>query len=140
MNILIIDDDSVCNFINTRIAQTSGFFREIWSVSNGKEALEIFDQTGKGTIATPDIILLDLNMPVMSGFDFIQALNRLEIPNKEAISIIMLTSSDSIVDRQYAVSLGIRYYLLKPLTLNNLQSVIFSSNRNGSLLFFQGSS
>lgn len=130
MNILIIDDDSVCNFISTRIAETSGFLRDIRSVSNGKGALEIFDQAGKGIIAAPDIILLDLNMPVMSGFDFIRALNRLEVPNKESISIIILTSSDNIVDRQHAVALGIKHYLLKPLTLNNLQSVLFSLNRN----------
>ena len=130
MNILIIDDDSICNFINTRIAETSGFFREIQSGSNGKEALEIFDQAGKGTIAAPDIILLDLNMPVMNGFDFIQALDRLEFLNKESISIIILTSSDSIADRQHAASLGIKHYLLKPLTLKNLQSVIFSLYRN----------
>jgi CheY-like chemotaxis protein len=130
LNILILDDDSICNFIHTRIAETSGFFKEVRSLYNGKDGLEMFDQVCKGTAAAPDIILLDLNMPIMDGFNFIQALHRLSFPNKERLSIIVLTSSDSMADKERVGSLGIQHYLLKPLTLKDLQTVIFSLYNN----------
>jgi CheY-like chemotaxis protein len=126
MNLLIIDDDSICNFINTKVAQTAGIFEKIRSVYNGKEALEIFDQANKGEDVAPDVILLDLNMPLLHGFDFIQALRQLPFANKERLSIIILTSSDNSVDIQRAQDLGIEHYLMKPLTVNDLQTTIFS--------------
>ena len=126
MNLLIIDDDSICNFINTRVAQTAGIFKEIRSVHNGKEALDIFEEVNKGRGTIPDVILLDLNMPVLHGFDFIQALRDMAFPNKDRLSIIILTSSDNAIDLQRARTLGIDHYLMKPLTVNDLQTTIFA--------------
>lgn len=133
LNILILDDDNICNFINTRIAQTSGFFNHIQSMFNGKDALEKFDQVCKGELPAPDIILLDLNMPVMNGFDFIRSLQCLKnIPNRDRLTIIILTSSENEIDKQNASSFGIRHYLTKPLTLKDLQSVVFSLNEDNT--------
>ena len=132
LNILILDDDHICNFINTRIAQTSGLFKEIHSLHNGTQAIEFFDRVGNGTETAPDIILLDLNMPVINGFDFMQEFQRFEFPDKNRISIIILTSSDNNVDRERASSMGIKHYLLKPFTLKDLQSVLFPLYANGA--------
>jgi CheY-like chemotaxis protein len=129
LNLMILDDDSICNFINTRIAETSGFFKEIRSMFTGSEALQNLDQVSKGTAQAPDIILLDINMPVMNGFDFIDRLQNMDLPNKEAVSIVILTSSDNIKDKKSAESAGITHYLQKPLTLKDLQSVIYSRNK-----------
>jgi CheY-like chemotaxis protein len=126
MNLLIIDDDSICRFLNTRVAQTSGIFKKIRSVHNGKDALEVFEQTREDSSEAPDVILLDLNMPLMNGFDFIQALQDSSYPNKERLSIVILTSSDNSVDIQRARTCGIDHYLQKPLTVNELQNTIFS--------------
>ena len=129
MNLLIIDDDSICSFINTRVAQTSGAFEQITSVHNGKDALDFLEDVCAGTTPAPDVILLDLNMPLISGFDFIEGFRKLPIPNKEKIDIVILTSSDQQSDMQHARDLGINHYLLKPLTVNDLQSTIFSLDR-----------
>ena len=129
LNLMILDDDSICNFINTRIAETSGFFKEIRSMFNGSDALQNLDQVSKGTAQAPDIILLDINMPVMNGFDFIDRLQSMDLPNKEKVSIVILTSSDNIKDKKNAESAGITHYLQKPLTLKDLQSVIYSRNK-----------
>ncbi|MEX2234207.1 MAG: response regulator [Cyclobacteriaceae bacterium] len=126
MNLLIIDDDSICNFINTRVAQTAGIFKDIRSVHNGKEALDIFEEVNNGNGTAPDVVLLDLNMPLLHGFDFIQTLQDLAFPNKDRLSIIILTSSDNSIDIQRARSLGIEHYLMKPLTVNDLQTTIFA--------------
>jgi len=131
MNLLIIEDDAICTFINNRVAQTSGIFNHVHSVKNGKEALDYFQDiaAGYGNIPAPDIILLDLNMPVLNGFDFITALRQLSFPNKENISIIILTSSNDSLDHQRARALGVDKYLLKPLSVNELQTTIFSLDK-----------
>jgi CheY-like chemotaxis protein len=131
---MILDDDNICNFINTRIAQTSGFFKEIHSVFSGNDALANLDDVSKGTTEAPDIILLDLNMPVMNGFEFIDKVQHMKLPNKESVSIVILTSSDNDVDKKNAASLGIRHYIQKPLTLKNLQSVVYSLNKTNDIL------
>ena len=134
LNILLVDDDDVCIFIHRWIAERSGFFRKIRSASNGQRALDILNQACKGTIAVPDIILLDLNMPVMNGLAFMEAFQRLDFENKDWISIIILTSSVSEKEKQCAESLGARHYLTKPFTLEHLKSVVYSIYKSNSEL------
>ena len=126
MNLLLIDDDAICSFINTRVAQTSGIFREILSVHNGKDALDFLQTVANGDGKIPDVILVDLNMPVINGFDFITAFHGLEFFNKQNISVVVLTSSVELKDIERARALGIHHYLQKPLTVNALQATIFA--------------
>lgn len=126
MNLLIIDDDAICSFINTRVAQTSGLFREILSVHNGKDALDFLQTVSKGKGRSPDVILVDLNMPIVNGFDFITAFHSIALANKENIGVVILTSSGDSKDMEKARALGIQHYLMKPLTVNALQATIFS--------------
>lgn len=125
MNLLIIDDDEICSYINIRVAQTCGLFEEIHSVHDGRAALDYFRKVCEGAAPAPDIILLDLNMPLINGFDFIRALRQLSFPNKENVKVIVLTSSTQPQDIQQAQSFGIDHYLSKPLTVNKLQNTIF---------------
>jgi len=126
MNLLIIDDDAICSFINTRVAQTSGMFHRIHAVHNGQDALEFLKSTSRENGVNPDVILLDLNMPLINGFDFIAALKDTPLANKENISIVILTSSDDSKDIERAHSMGIDHYLQKPLTINDLQATLFA--------------
>lgn len=133
MNLLIIDDNAICSFINTRVAQTSGLFREILSVHNGKDALDFLQTVSKGQGRSPDLILVDLNMPIVDGFDFITAFHALELDNKENIAVVVLTSSENPKDIEKARSLGIEHYLIKPLTVNSLQATIFTLKKKKPL-------
>ena len=126
MNLLIIDDDQICSYINIRVAQTCGLFDEIDAVHDGRAALDFFRKVCEGTAPAPDIILLDLNMPLINGFDFIAALRQLSFPNKENVKIIVLTSSSQPQDIEQAHALGVDHYLTKPLTVNELQNTIFT--------------
>lgn len=126
MNLLIIDDDAICSFINTRVAQTSGMFGTIHTVHNGKDALDFLQSTCGDSAVNPDVILLDLNMPLINGFDFITALKNMPLANKENISIVILTSSDDSRDIERAHAMGIEHYLQKPLTINDLQATLFA--------------
>lgn len=126
MNLLIVDDDNISTFVSTRLAEKTGVFKEIRTAHNGKDALEILAGVGNGLIPAPDLVLLDLDMPLMGGFGFIEALNASNYPNKDRLNIVILTSSDNVPDIERAKALGIRHYLRKSLALQDLQNTIFS--------------
>lgn len=105
--ILLIDDDFATNFINKKIVQKANIAEHIQIALNGKEAIEYLSHTGnlaQGTIhPQPELVFLDINMPVMDGWEFIKAYKNL-IPDKrkEEIRIIMLTSSFNPADKAKA--------------------------------------
>lgn len=66
-NILIIDDDQTNNFVTEMILNPMGLFGKIECVLNGNEAIDYF----KKNSTLPDLVLLDINMPVMNGFEFL---------------------------------------------------------------------
>jgi CheY-like chemotaxis protein len=123
-SVLLVDDSNIDNFINQKVMSSLGLVREIHTALNGEQALQVFNQYQNGVIAIPDVILLDLNMPVMDGFGFIQAFQSLNFPHKENVLIIVLTSSSNSDDMNRVKQLGIKHYLTKPLTQESIQSIL----------------
>jgi CheY-like chemotaxis protein len=123
-NVLLVDDDHIFNYLNERIIQRMGFSDEIHSARNGQEAIDLLNKYLSGSSALPDIIFLDLNMPVMDGFAFIEAFKRMNMPGKEKISIIVVTSSQDPQDIARAKSLGIDHYLTKPITEDSIKKAL----------------
>ncbi|MGC1240631.1 MAG: response regulator [Chryseosolibacter sp.] len=126
LNFLLVDDDDICLFIHRRVLELSGCCRSAHSASNGRSALEILKRAGEGNGPLPDVILLDLDMPLMNGIAFLEAFRTLELLHKERIAIVLLTSSACGKDREYAMSLGVHLYLTKPFTREALQAVVRS--------------
>ena len=129
MNLLIIGDGTICNLINNRGAETTEPFQEIQTIQNGRETLVYFGKVYEGRLPCPDVILVDLSMPVMHGFDFVEALDQLSFPNEKNIGIVMLTSSDDSSALRAARTFGIDHYLLRPLTINYIQATILSLDK-----------
>lgn len=123
-NVLLVDDDHIFNYLNERIIQKMGISDEIHSARNGQEALDLLNKYLSGTTALPDIIFLDLNMPVMDGFAFLEAFKRMKMPGKEKISIIIVTSSQDPKDIARAKELGIDHYLTKPITEESIKKAL----------------
>lgn len=115
-NVLLVDDDKICNFINKKALETLGFIKDIHTALNGKEALQLFNDYYLGASILPDIILLDLNMPIMDGFEFLEIFRGLKLPNKERVKIIIVTSSSNPDDIRRVKNFGINQYIQKPLT------------------------
>ena len=116
LNFLLVDDDDICLFIHRRVLDLSGYCNPAHSASNGKTALEILQHAAQGAVPVPDVILLDLEMPVMNGIAFLEAFQKLDCRNKDQIAIVLLTSSVSARDLEYARTLGVNLFLSKPLT------------------------
>jgi len=123
-NVLLVDDDSVCNFINEVTLNKLGVAKEIHSALNGQEALDLINGYFLGDRSIPDVILLDLNMPIMDGFQFIEAFKRLEYPKKDKILIVVLTSSANPEDVKKAKSLGVDHYMTKPINEEKLLALL----------------
>jgi CheY-like chemotaxis protein len=122
--ILLVDDDQVFHFIHIKVIEQSGFDCDIQTASNGSEALKVINEYRSGVVSAPDIIFLDLNMPVMDGFEFIRVFQQMEIPHKEMVTIVILTSSMNSDDMKKAMSLGIQRYITKPLTEEDVSKIV----------------
>jgi CheY-like chemotaxis protein len=123
-NILLVDDDQIFNLLNHKTLQMLGAVGEIHTARNGKEALDLINDYYIGSRALPEVILLDLNMPIMDGFGFIEAFHRLNIPNISKTLIIIVTSSNNPNDIRRARELGITNYLTKPVSEVDLREAL----------------
>jgi CheY-like chemotaxis protein len=123
-NVLLVDDDNVFNFLSTKTLRQMGVVNEIHTALNGREAINLLNNYYMGTYSAPDVILLDLNMPILDGFGFLEAFERLNMPNKEKITVIIVTSSGDPKDVEKAKQLGVKHYLTKPLSEEKLRAVL----------------
>ncbi len=118
--ILLIDDDETTNFINELMILDMGVTERLLQAYNGKEGLEILQKHAEDGQCLPDLILLDINMPVMDGFDFLEAYQAMDFPGKRSVVIVMLTTSLNPNDVERVNKSGIADYVNKPLTEQNL--------------------
>jgi len=123
-NVLLVDDDSIFNFLNAKTLQSLGFVNDIHTASNGKQAIDLFNDYFGRSKPLPDIILLDLNMPIMDGFSFLEAFRRLDLPGKDKVKVVIVTSSGSPDDIKRAKDLGVSQYLTKPLDAESLRKAL----------------
>ncbi len=133
--LLIIDNDKQLNKINEKILHMSGMVKELHITCNGKDALEYLISRVQKDYPLPDIIILDLDMPVMNGFEFIDEFHQLDIPGKAHIELVIFTSSSNPRDKQRASSKGIRHYLSKPYLLRGLSDIVFRLDIEQSNLY-----
>ncbi len=122
--VLLVDDDKICNFITEATINRLGVAEEIHAVLNGKEALEYINNILAGNRLLPDVIFLDLNMPLMNGFQFIESFKELEFPGKDSVMIVVLTSSENPEDIVKVKRLGISHYLTKPINESKFLEIL----------------
>lgn len=113
--IMLVDDDCMFILIHRRMLELSGITAEIQTASSGKEALELLLESEKAKDALPDVILLDLTMPGMDGFEFLTNLEKLHIPEADKMKIIIVTSSADPRDKARLTRFKIENYLQKPV-------------------------
>ena len=123
--ILLIEDDDTINFYNQFLIENLNLAEEIVVAKNGKEGIDYLEKAGKGHATSPDLILLDINMPVMNGFEFIEEYEQLPEDWKSKILVVMLTTSlhedDMNRAKQHPV---IAEYFFKPLLEQRLGELV----------------
>ncbi|MGV3504573.1 MAG: response regulator [Adhaeribacter sp.] len=127
--IFLIDDNETSNFLNERLIRRMNLTDHILVFSNGRLALDYLENLsrqigeGGGQLVKPELILLDINMPVLDGFEFLQLFQHLDARVQEGIQIAMLSTSNHPQDTGKAGEFK-AYYLTKPLTLEKMETLL----------------
>lgn len=116
---LLIDDNYIDNFVTSRILETASFAEKIEIYQSPTLAIESL-RSGK---VKPDVIFLDIRMPLMTGFEFLQEYEKLNI-DKSIIKIFMLSSSLDPTDlRKSSDNKYVTQFIHKPLTFEVLEEI-----------------
>jgi len=128
--VLLVDDNDSDNFIHKRIIEKSGIAERIEIALNGKEALDFLISRSENAgpeehYHQPDLIFLDINMPVMDGWEFLEEYQHLEESQKGKNVFIMLTTSLNPADKNRAeMMINGGCFQFKPLTLEMIQEIM----------------
>lgn len=124
--VLLVDDDDVSNFISEKVIAKIKLADHTHTSKNGREALSFVSDHCLHIVndKCPDLILLDIKMPVMDGFQFMEEVQSLKIQEHKNFQVIMLTSSNSPRDIEKALSIGVDGYINKPLSAEKLENVL----------------
>ena len=125
--VLLIDDDEATNVVNKMIVGQMDCAEKVEIAYNGQEALDFLKSSSGGKHPQPDLIILDINMPVMDGWEFLEEYQKLNQEQLGRVVITMLTTSLDPRDREKAENMGrINDFLNKPLSRDTLQRIIES--------------
>ena len=117
---LLIDDNYIDNFVTRKILEASSFAEKIIVVRTATDAINALRD---GSIK-PDVIFLDVRMPMMGGFEFLEEYENIDIDNKSGIKIFMLSSSlDPLDMRKSSDNKYITQFIHKPLTQKALEEL-----------------
>lgn len=124
--ILLVDDSEGINDLNHLLLTEMGVVENISTALNGRLALDYLTSIDEeGNHPNPTLILLDINMPVMDGYQFLDAYDKLDEEMKADKIIVMLSTSISEIDIEKAKSYGyVKGYHFKPLDENKMRSII----------------
>jgi len=121
--VLVVDDDDVIRFLHKKnIGSLKQFKPVLLEASNGQQALQMLQDLHGSSGRLPDLILLDINMPVLNGFEFMEVFQKLEWSDK--IQVVIVSSSETSEDRERGFSLGVKQFFSKPITMEELESAI----------------
>ncbi len=117
--IMLVDDDVFTNFYNEVVLKRMNAYENIIVFQNGKEALDYL-KTDKEKV---DLILLDINMPIMNGWQFLEHYG--EFDKNHKATIVMLTSSVNIDDKKKAEGFkDVTKYVSKPLNAESIKEIL----------------
>jgi CheY-like chemotaxis protein len=127
--VLLIDDDEPTNYHNKMIIEETGQVTEVKVAQSAKEALDYL--AGKEALGskdgepTPELIFLDINMPAMDGWEFLERYHQLSPEQKASIIVVMLTTSFNPEDELKASKISyISSYQNKPLTNEVIMGIL----------------
>jgi CheY-like chemotaxis protein len=124
--VMLIEDSNIDNFINAKVLELTHFAENVITKLSAMSALKYFNEEAKEISDVPDVIFLDIRMPEMDGFQFLEAFEKLPDFIKSKPKIVMLSSSvDTLDQTRAAENEKVFTYISKPLTKDNLLSIKF---------------
>lgn len=126
--VMLIDDNEIDNLINQKMIEAANITEHIFTHTGARSAIEFLKNIEKvESVAKeilPDVIFLDIDMPLMDGFQFLDEFDKLSDATKKKCKIVMLTSSINPQDvnksKEYSY---VKKYINKPLSQENLEKL-----------------
>jgi CheY-like chemotaxis protein len=125
ISILLVDDDEINNFISIKLIKKALEYTEITACLDGSYAIKkLLDLQAKDPNSLPDYILLDINMPIMNGWEFLEDFKRLEIDplNKSKIYIISSSVFSNDINKAKSYPL-VKNFISKPLNVDKIKEL-----------------
>lgn len=124
--VLLIDDGRGTNSLNKRLLEEMGVVEKVTIALNGQLALDyLTTKNGKDEFPNPDVIFLDINMPVMDGYQFLDRYESLKMSREVKSVIVMLTTSISEIDMKRTANYDVvKGYQFKPLTKDKVNGIL----------------
>ena len=127
-SVMLVDDNEIDNFINEKMIEGCGFADQVYIHTSSKSALELLKNFERGSgiprEMIPSVIFLDINMPIMDGFQFIGEFEQLDPALRDQISIVLLTTSINPSDEERGEKNPyIKKFMNKPLTQEHLDEL-----------------
>lgn len=122
---MLVDDNPDDNFFHERVINKHNKANVVVIKRSGFDALQHLKDKWAEPNEHPDLIFLDINMPRMNGWEFLEEYKKLDKEMKAQIVVVMLTTSDNPDDKRKAISMGVAaHFKTKPLTKEMLDEVI----------------
>lgn len=123
--VFLIDDDEVFVFLTKKIIERSHEDVQLSVFPNGQEAIEYLKVAALQTELLPDIILLDLNMPVMDGWEFLNIYKTFNLSQNKRIELYIVTSSISPHEVERARNIEeVQEFIVKPIAKEKFKDII----------------
>jgi CheY-like chemotaxis protein len=133
-SVLLIDDNKATNFLHETLFEELDVSECIAIEYNGKDGLAHLDRLAGGD-DYPELILVDIHMPVMDGFDFLEGYRQRQYHEKYDSLVVMLTTSTNPRDVDRILAAGFAEYLPKPLVEENILELVHKyQNRSSSTI------
>jgi CheY-like chemotaxis protein len=124
-SVLLIDDDEPTNFIAKMIVTKADLNDNTQAIQSGVKALKYLQDENLSNYDIPDLIFLDINMPTMNGWEFLEEYKKLDIHKKKKIVLYMLTTSMNDDDQIRSEKIEhVDGFLIKPLTLKTYTEIV----------------
>jgi CheY-like chemotaxis protein len=122
--VMIIDDSYTDLYISSRIILTNNFGKKILDYSSAKTALKYLLENQEDITLLPEVIFIDIYMPLMSGFDFLEEYNKLSLTLKQQCKVFVLSSTiDDLDILRASTDQNVTLFQIKPITKEFLERI-----------------